>query len=118
MALDKIIKTGKINIIGLGVSAVALLILLFYPYFETEDIRVPAVRNFVVIAILAYTLLLAFIPKMNKALSFGFIGFFAAELIYLSSISVNNRDILTSDELTQKTGYNDYSVEAIDFIKK
>ncbi|MEO8768827.1 MAG: YfhO family protein [Ferruginibacter sp.] len=118
MALDKIIKTRKINIIGLCVSAVILFIIFFYPYFETEDVRVARISNFVVIAILVYTILLAFIPKLNKAVQFSFLGFFALELIYLSSISINNRDILTTEEVSQKIGYNDYSIEAINFIKK
>ncbi len=118
MALDKIIKTGKINIAGLIVSAIMLLILLFYPYFEAEDVKVPAINNFVVIAILVYTGLLLFVPKLNRIIQFSFLAFFIFELIYLSSVSVNNRDILTSEEAGQKTGYNDYSNEAINFIKK
>ena len=117
-ALDKIIKTRKINIIGLCISAFILFILLFFPYFETEDVKVARISNFVVIAILVYTILLAFIPKVNKAIQCSFLGFFALELIYLSSISVNNRDIVTTEEANQKIGYNDYSIEAINFIKK
>ncbi|MFT3908536.1 MAG: YfhO family protein [Ferruginibacter sp.] len=118
MALNKIIKTGKISIVGLVVSALILLILLFYPYFEADDVKVSRISNFVVIAILAYTCLLAFIPKLNKGIQFAFLGLFVIELIYLSSISINNRDILSREEASQKAGYNDYSNEAIQFIKK
>ncbi|MEO6670112.1 MAG: YfhO family protein [Ferruginibacter sp.] len=117
MALDKIIIARKINIPGLFVTALVLLILLFYPYFE-EDVKVAVIRNFVVIAILAYTFLLSVVPKINKAVQFSFLGFLVIELVYLSSISINNRDILTTDEANSKAGYNDYSVEAINFIKK
>ncbi len=117
-AFDKILKTKKVSIVGLIVSALALLALLYYPYAENEEIRVPDISSFVTLALLVYAGLLAFMPKQNRLLQVGFLGFFVIELIYLSSVSINNRDLVTANDLTQKIGYNDYSTDAIAFIRK
>ena len=41
-----------------------------------------------------------------------------AELAFMSSITVNKRKFLTAENLEEKTGYNDYSMEAVKFIQK
>jgi uncharacterized membrane protein YfhO len=39
------------------------------------------------------------------------------EFSYLSSITVNNRKFLASEKLKEKAGFNDYTIEAVRFIK-
>ena len=40
------------------------------------------------------------------------------ELIYLSSITVNKRSIVSNKEFHQKTGYNDYTIDVVDSLNK
>jgi uncharacterized membrane protein YfhO len=39
------------------------------------------------------------------------------ELIYFSNITINNRPVISGDETVQKIGYNDYTIDAVKFIK-
>jgi len=49
---------------------------------------------------------------------FAFFAFFVIGLGYFSSTSVNKREHVKANDLAQKIGYNDFSNEAVDFIKK
>ena len=117
-ALDKIVSTKKINLIILFSTLIGLLALLYYPYFEVEDIKVGSISSFVTLMLLVYTGIIYSLPKQTRMAQFALLGVFVLELAYLSSISINNRDLVTSDDLKNKIGYNDYSNEAIAFIKK
>lgn len=117
-ALHHVIQTKKVNLVGLGISLLALLALLYFPFFDDSDIKVSAINSFVTFALLAYTAFLFLLPKGNRSLQFALLGFVVLELSYLSFISINNRDILAAEDLTQKKGYNDHSVDAIAYLKK
>ncbi|MES2703048.1 MAG: YfhO family protein [Bacteroidota bacterium] len=113
-ALDHIIREKKINLIVLIATVVFLFILMNYPYFA-EDIKNASVSVFVSLMLVVYAALLFFIGKANSNANMKYILFFAVaiELMYLSRISVNDRDPVTAAELTEKSGYNDYTVEAL-----
>ena len=127
-ALDYIVKNRKINVVVLGVTLVILLIMLYYPYSPgTDALRNNAVTPtlnspvsvFVCCMLLAYGVILFLIGKQNSPdyLKYVFFGCLVVEVLFLSRISVNDRDTITAADLTQKVGYNDYSVEAIKYIK-
>jgi len=40
------------------------------------------------------------------------------EVTYLSGITVNKRDVVTQSILKEKVGYNDYTVEAVNYLKQ
>lgn len=119
-ALNFIDRSGKVNRITLLATLLLLLILLFYPYLQQtslvdKQIR-GAVRNFLIV----YSILLYFhgVPKVKLVMQIALILTLFIELTYFSSVTVNKRTVISSKELKQKTGFNDYTNEAISYINK
>jgi uncharacterized membrane protein YfhO len=121
-ALNNIIRLGKINLLILISSAVVFFIILSYPYFQDADINPinDGLLNFVKIFLIGYALLLIAIKIKNlkEYVPILLLIMLCIELGYLSHITVNNRPVVTKEEMNGKTGYNDYSIEAVDYIKK
>lgn len=120
-ALDLILKNKKINLITLGITLLLSFILLSPSFIQGTGAKTDyPIAMFVKISLVTYALLLFFISKVsnNSVLKYVLLSFICFELIYLSSFSVNKRDAMYIRELTDKVGYNDYSVEAVDYIKK
>lgn len=117
-ALDNIVKTGKLNLIILGVSVAVLLMVLNYPYFPEGDFINSPVFTFVCFMLLAYAAILFFLGRANHPpyLKYILLGAVVLEMTYMSSITVNDRDPVTAEELTEKKGYNDYTVEALKYV--
>ncbi|MCF8450827.1 MAG: YfhO family protein [Taibaiella sp.] len=118
LALDNIIKHRKINLIILLVTVAILFLLLNYPFFpDTEAINSP-VFTFVSLLLLVYAALLYFMGRVQSPayLKYVLLGVVALELMYMSGISVNDRDPLTAEDIEQRKGYNDYTMDAIKFI--
>ncbi|MGQ0829781.1 MAG: YfhO family protein, partial [Bacteroidota bacterium] len=78
------------------------------------------VMSFVKAMLIMYTLLFFALgrEKLKQYAQVLILLIVCIELGYMSNLTVNRRSIVTSKEMQQKVGYNDYSVEAIDFIKK
>lgn len=120
-ALDLILKTRKINLITLIASLVGCFILLGINYFkdtqaQPDDTVALLVKAFLV----GYALILYFLTKQESQtpLKYLLLGILCVEMISLSGFTINRRDAVYTRELKEKTGYNDYSVEAVDYIKK
>jgi len=119
-ALDLIIKNKKFSLITLAVTLVICLILLNFNYFDDGTVeKDPMVSFFIYTSILVYSILLYLIAKPDSSvnLKYALLAFVCIEMAFMSSGSVNNRIAVDTDELTQKTAYNDYSVEAVNYIK-
>ncbi|MBL7930381.1 MAG: YfhO family protein [Bacteroidia bacterium] len=119
IALDKILSTGKINRITLIVTGVIAFILLSYPYFKDKSAVNDAISLFVKIFLVGYFILILFyLNKANRQVAlFIFLGLLAIEVLFLSNFTVNNRSIVSSRELKEKVGFNDYSIEALNYIR-
>jgi hypothetical protein len=117
-ALDNIISQRKINLKALIATLVILLILLHLPYSPEQFSADTNLSAFVTAMLVGYTALIYFMSKAGSAsyLHYIFLGVIVVELSFLSNISVNSRDALTTAELAEKTGYNDYTVEALKYI--
>lgn len=114
-ALHFIEKTTRVNLMVLVVTLGALLFVLFFPYFKldspvNEKLNVWAAGFLIAYARIIYSMGRANTQRLAQLI---FIGLLAIELIVFSSITVNNRPVVTRDELRQKVGYNDYSVDAV-----
>ncbi len=121
LALDLILKHKKINLIALGISVLGSLILLGIDYFKGTQVMVDeTISIFVKTWLIIYSILLFFIakPSSGNNLKYLLLLIVCVELIFLSSFSVNRRDAMYTRELTEKIAYNDYSVDAVDYIKK
>lgn len=119
-ALDRIIAERKVNMKWLLVMLGGLLVLLNIPYFADKSAVDGGMRLFAAIALIFYTLMIYMIGKKEDALTYkyAFLGFFLIEVLFFSWSTVNKRSVVTAKDLTQKTGYNDYSLEAVDYLKK
>ncbi len=128
LALDLIVKHKKINIVSLLVTLGVLLVLISYPYFKGMDFNRDGtpdnavdetVSLFVKIFLAAYAgiVFLLFKTKDTNKIKYSLVGLVALELIYLSGLTVNRRSIVSASELKEKVGYNDYSLEAVAYIK-
>ncbi len=119
-ALDIILKTRKINLITLVITVVLCIVLLSYNYFKGTNTQIDSTISIFVKAMLViYAGLLFLITKKadNSALKYALIALVCFELAFLSSYSVNRRDAIQTRELSEKIAYNDYSVEAVNYIK-
>ena len=118
-ALEMIIQKGRINLIILIATIIALFALLHYPYFPDNEAVDHSILIFVSCMLVVYGILLYFISKRGSPafLKYLFVIIIISELVYQTNLTVNERRALTSDQLSGKSGYNDYSVEAINYIK-
>lgn len=126
-SLDIIIKQRKINTYLLAGTVIFWLILEIYPYFKEyqkmtggKPVIDDAVSLMVKVLLIAYGGLIFVLSKSknNANLKYALLAVISFELIYMSGLSVNRRDAVLKRELKEKTGYNDYSKEAVAFIKE
>ncbi len=121
VALDKIIETKKVNKITLIVTGILVFILSAYPYFRdksTIDTTISmAVKFFLVVY---FVLILFYLPKSKnkQEAQIIFLVIFVIEALFLSNYTVNKRSTIPKSELSQKVGYNDYTVESLAYIRK
>ncbi len=109
----------KVNLPVLGGTLVLLLGLLYYPYFKDSVLRVDKdiqsnVRNL----LLVYSLLLVLI-NYHKARLYAQIALISVLIFEVGSFgleSLNEREAVVAKDLTKKQGYNDYTIEAVDYI--
>jgi len=117
-SLDHIDRESKIDIKITIATLLLLLLALFYPYNNAQIIDVN-IRNIAAIFLVIYSILIYLIRFSNikniiKILLLFTVGM---ELICFYYPSVNARPVISGDETVQKTGYNDYTVDAVAFIK-
>lgn len=118
-SLNFIDKTGRLSLRLLTGTLALLLLALFFPYFDNAKSPIDLnLRNIAAVFLAGYAVLIYFIGK-RKFKCWAQMLFFAmvcVELVYFSSITVNKRLIVSAEELRSKTGYNDYSVDAIAWL--
>ena len=118
-ALDRILAEQKLSLITLGITVAVLLILLNYPYSQ-ESITVSSISMFVTLLLIAYAVLLYLMSRPGRPVMLCYV-FFAAvaiEVAFLSLQTTGGRDAITLGELKERVGYNDYSLDALNTIKK
>lgn len=126
IAFERIIKSGKVNVVGLALSVVSLLSLLHYNYFK--DVRnmagsIPQVDSSVLTMVHLFLFLYAgllFLLNIIKQqwIVISIALFLSIELIMLDRLTVNRRDAMFVKELNEKVSYNDYTIEAVQWIKE
>jgi uncharacterized membrane protein YfhO len=119
-ALQHIIDTGKVNLIVLGVTIAVLLGMLFSPSEQLGQYVNSGMRSVVTLLIFIYAGILVGLTRpgtMRTNAVFALLAVCLLEVLYSSSSTVNNRDAVTGAELSEKVGYNDYTKEAVNFIK-
>ncbi len=119
IGFDKLLTEQKINLPALWITSALFLLLLFYPYFPEKSEVVFSIQLFAGFLIILYTLLITIYkqyPSM-RVYSIMALGLFMIfELVFMADKTVNDRDVVSKSEFTAKKGYNDYSIDAIEFI--
>jgi uncharacterized membrane protein YfhO len=121
-ALNSLLTSGRMNLLILVGSLVLYFIMLSYPYFRDTEIDPinEVVMAFVKVFLVLYTLSLVALRfnNLRNYVPVVLLVLLCIELGYLSHVTVNDRPLVTREELTSKVAYNDYSVDAVNFIKK
>lgn len=119
--IEAIIKGFKINVIVLVSTFIVLLIPLLYS-FSTELAALinKPVRTSVIVFLLFHTIILAAtrLNGLKNIMLWTFLGLTAIEMTYFDNLTINKREIQTVNDFKSKTGFNDYTTEAIDFVNK
>lgn len=120
-AVSFIDQKNKINKVVLACTVLFLLFLLYTPAAQFKGAINTNLRTVVTLLIFVYAGLLMALSQASAFKNISkllIIIICVIEVVSFSSISVNKRDVITKKQLSQKVGYNDYSVEAIDYLKK
>jgi len=125
-ALSFILKTGRVHVGMLIATLVVLLAMLFSPYMLAVGVKVEVVDGdlalLVAVLLSVYTVLVLVLGlksiKYRQAAQWGLLLVVCVELASFSWQTVNDRSILTAEEMESRAGYNDYSNEAVAAIKK
>jgi hypothetical protein len=118
-ALSAIDERGKIGT-GILIGSLLVLIALLYLPFRNKDQLVDSNLRVVVTALLIlYGGLLSLMghPKYKHYAMIGLLVVTCAEAAYFSSVTVNRRPVISASELTQRIGYNDYTNDAVNYLK-
>lgn len=119
-AISYIEKNNSVNKIILIVNALFLLVLLYTPKAEYKQFVNDGLRSFCAFLVITYSILL-YILGSNSSLKNRvkplILIFCFIEILSFSYTSINKRDAMTKRESIEKIGYNDYTVESINYLK-
>jgi len=115
-ALAIVDAQARIHKLTLGITLAAALLMLIIPLggFQANPLNTSRQIAAVVFLLAEAGLLLLLAHKNTKSLAqLGLLAAVSLEAIVFSYSGMNDRDVVTTAELGQKIGYNDYSVDAV-----
>jgi uncharacterized membrane protein YfhO len=118
-AFDHFIKTKNSNK-NVLVGFVLVTALIFLTNFIFPEVMLDSPTSLTVVGFIVLYALLIYFGNKSKSfqdIKFGIMVVVLFELITFSNKTVNNRDHVFTAELEDKKGFNDYSLEAINYIK-
>lgn len=120
MAFNFMIIKKTINLKLLIGTLVSLFILINYPFFKDKSTINSSLLFSAMFFLAVYAFLIYSIAtkKDNQTFKMMLLVCLFCELTYFSWCTVNRRDHVTTKDLAQKIGYNDYSIEAVNYIKQ
>lgn len=119
--IESIIKGFKINLVVLASTLTVLLFLLFFDFStELSALINKPVRTSVAIFLFFHALILTAtrVQTLKNPMLWIFLALIAIELVYFDNITINKREIQSTNEFKSKAGFNDYTKEALAFIEK
>lgn len=119
IALSKLGEGRKVNILLLAGTLVVYIGLLWFPYSNIDQLLDEKLRSTVTAFMVGFAILVALyrFSRYRQILKILLLLLVLIEVGYMNYGTVNNRITVSGREFKQKTGYNDYSVEAIQYIK-
>jgi len=122
--LEIIVRKHRINFVVLFATLGILLAILYLPYFDGtpfagQNMIDKNLRMLVSCFLIAYAGILCFLRFDNAGyyVKSMLLLLVCVELGWFSSITVNDRTALTAEQFAGKIGYNDYTVDAIHYLK-
>ncbi len=119
-ALSMIEENNKINWVTLLLTILGFITLLFLPLSDGDIIQ-KSIRSLVILFLIVNGILLWAVSMKNfrNAAQIALLIVLCTDLIINSSrtINISNREALTKEELSEKTGFNDYTNEAVTYMK-
>ncbi|MCC6182563.1 MAG: YfhO family protein [Bacteroidia bacterium] len=119
-AISFIEKKHEVNKIVLIVTGLFLLFLLYTPATQFKSAIDTGLRSFVTGLIFAYSGFIYMLSSKTSLKQLAKVAIIATcfiEVNYFSSISINKRVAMFNSELTSKVGYNDYTIDAVNYLK-
>jgi hypothetical protein len=118
-ALNNIIRHNVINFRLLLLTLAFLMLALFYPYKSLANAIDPTLRTLIALFLILYTLLLKLLTKSDRPtfIVVLFLLVLSTELTVLSHLTTHRRATLSPEDLKQKIGYNDYTIDAVKYLK-
>ena len=119
IVLAKLDRDRKINTVILFSTLIILIILLYYPYQNHKIIVDTEIQRFIRNLLLFYFGLIILIKytKYKTIVQILLALTVCFELCYSYNYSFKFRNIISKKEMKEKNGYNDYTVEALQYIK-
>lgn len=116
--LSQVDRTAQVRPIVLVVSLAVLLGLLFVPHYELYTKVDQSLLAGIALLLIAYAGLIAMwgSPKFRRAAQVLTVGMVCLEAATFSFITVNHRNVITAEELGQRVGYNDYTLDAVKYL--
>ncbi len=119
-AISYIEEKGSINKVVLVATGLFLLFLLYTPAAQFKQAVNAELRSFATFLILVYSALLYILSSKSSIKHLAKVGLIITcfiEILFFSNVTINKRDAMFKRELTEKVGYNDYTMDAMDYIK-
>ena len=111
-------KSRRISRPVLFATTLFLLVLLLGASVMATSVN-RSLLFFVVITLMLYTQIAVglAVGKYKRFWEMAIIALVCVEVAYISGITVNKRPVVTAAELSQRVGYNDYTVDAVRYLE-
>ncbi len=116
-ALDLIYKKGKVNLWLLVATFIFWMFLMFAPFLNAKGVEVDgSLRNILVILMLGSTAAIAAMQwaAYRSSARIALLVIVSLEALYMGGSTYSSeRQVISKKELQEKSGYNDYTVDAV-----
>lgn len=123
-ALGRILATNRLDVWLLVATLAVLLAALLYPYelsgqYEAMTIN-PPLKWITAGFLCLYAVLIVGLARHETRFTAAvmLLVTVCGELVMTASMTVNDRPVITAQEFHARVGYNDYSADAVDYLKK
>jgi len=119
-SLDRLVRGAKPNLYVLGGTLGLLLLGLYYPYVYRASIDSSLRLVVTGLLVLEAGLVWAAVrrSRIGALARIGLVLLVCGEAAYFSGVTVNRREVVSAEEYERKTGYNDYTVDAVRFLEE
>lgn len=119
VVFSRFIRGRALNLWLLAATTVVLLGILYLPIEVLQNRLKPDLKVQITILLISNGALLAVgqLMKRQAFVAWIILGLAAVELVRFDQTTVSNRNVVTKQELKERTGYNDETVDAVRDIK-